>query len=597
MANTLRIKRRASGGAAGAPTTLQCVNAELAFSEVDGVLYYGKGGDATASTSVIAIGVEFGTGVAAFLKTPSSANLATALSDETGTSSVVFSNSPTLVTPNIGTPSAGTLTSCTGLPISSGVSGLGTNVATFLATPSSANLISAITDETGSGSLVFATSPTLVTPTLGVASATTINKVTFTAPATGSTLTIADGKTLTASNTLTFTGTDTSSVAFGAGGTVAYVGSSNAFTGANTFTNATGQTFRQASGNDSIIIQGRAGGVASYAATFTTATLTASRTLTLPDETGTVLTSAAKISAHASTTSSELASVISDETGTGKLVFATSPDFTTGVTTASATFAVFNTNATSVSAFGAATTLSVGAGSGTTTINNDLTVSGNLTVSGTTTTVNSTTLTVSDKNIEIGKVVTPTNTTADGGGITLKGATDKTFNWVNATTAWTSSEHVDLASGKAYYIAGTSVLSGTTLGSGVTGSSLTSVGTIGTGTWQATAVAVLYGGTGATTASGARTNLSAAGTGDSNAFTGANTFTNATGQTFRQASTNDSIIIQGRAGGISSYSATFTTATLTASRTITIPDATGTLLTTGNVCSAIADCTLDGGTF
>jgi hypothetical protein len=108
------------------------------------------------------------------------------------------------------------------------VSGLGTGIATFLATPSSANLAAAITDETGSGPLVFATSPTLTTPTLGVASATSINRVAITAPASSATLTIANGKTLTASNTLTFTGTDSSSVAFGTGGTiqaVAYSGS------------------------------------------------------------------------------------------------------------------------------------------------------------------------------------------------------------------------------------------------------------------------------------------------------------------------------------------------------------------------------------
>lgn len=108
----------------------------------------------------------------------------------------------------------------------------------------------------------------------------------------------------------------------------------------------------------------------------------------------------------------------------------------------------------------------------------DLTVAGNLTVNGTTTTINSTTISVDDKNIELGSVASPSNTTADGGGITLKGATDKTFNWVNSTSAWTSSEHLDLASGKAYYINGTSVLSSTTLGSGVTASSLTSVGTL-----------------------------------------------------------------------------------------------------------------------
>jgi hypothetical protein len=87
----------------------------------------------------------------------------------------------------------------------------------------SAQLATAITDETGTGVVVFSNTPTLVTPVLGVATATSINKVAFTAPATGSTLTIADGKTLTASNTLTFTGTDASSVAFSAGGTVAYV--------------------------------------------------------------------------------------------------------------------------------------------------------------------------------------------------------------------------------------------------------------------------------------------------------------------------------------------------------------------------------------
>lgn len=74
--------------------------------------------------------------------------------------------SPTLITPDLGTPSSGTLTNATGLPISTGVSGLGSNVATFLATPSSANLISAISDETGTGALVFGTSPTIGTPAI-----------------------------------------------------------------------------------------------------------------------------------------------------------------------------------------------------------------------------------------------------------------------------------------------------------------------------------------------------------------------------------------------------------------------------------------------
>lgn len=128
-------------------------------------------------------------------------------------------------------------------------------------TGTSAELATAISDETGTGSLVFNTSPSLTTPNIGAATATTVNNLTITQPATGSTLTIADGKTLTASNTLSFTGTDSSSVAFGTGGTVTYTSN--------------------------------------------------------------------KLSVFSATSSSELAGVISDETGTGALVFGTSPTLTT----------------------------------------------------------------------------------------------------------------------------------------------------------------------------------------------------------------------------------------------------------------------------
>lgn len=99
---------------------------------------------------------------------------------------------------------------------------LTTTGTTSLTLPTSGTVTAQGNTVTGSGSIVLATSPTLVTPTIGVATATTVNKVTLTAPATGSTLTIADGKTATVSNTLTFTGTDSSSVAFSTGGTVAY---------------------------------------------------------------------------------------------------------------------------------------------------------------------------------------------------------------------------------------------------------------------------------------------------------------------------------------------------------------------------------------
>lgn len=94
-------------------------------------------------------------------------NGGTGVTTSTGTGSVVLNTSPTLVTPILGTPTSGTLTNATGLPISTGVAGLGANVATFLATPSSANLAAALTNETGTGSVVLNTSPTLITPVLG----------------------------------------------------------------------------------------------------------------------------------------------------------------------------------------------------------------------------------------------------------------------------------------------------------------------------------------------------------------------------------------------------------------------------------------------
>lgn len=79
----------------------------------------------------------------------------------TGTGNLVYATSPTLVTPNLGTPSTAILTNATGLPVSTGISGLGSGIATFLGTPSSANLATALTDETGTGNAVFSASPTL----------------------------------------------------------------------------------------------------------------------------------------------------------------------------------------------------------------------------------------------------------------------------------------------------------------------------------------------------------------------------------------------------------------------------------------------------
>jgi hypothetical protein len=105
------------------------------------------------------------TGTLAAHAATTSAELRGVISDETGTGSLVFATSPTLVTPILGTPTSGTLTNTTGYTAAN-LAGLGTNVATFLTTPSSANLAAALTDETGSGAVVLGTSPTIASPTI-----------------------------------------------------------------------------------------------------------------------------------------------------------------------------------------------------------------------------------------------------------------------------------------------------------------------------------------------------------------------------------------------------------------------------------------------
>ena len=207
----------------------------------------------------------------------------------------------------------------------------------------------------------------------------------------------------------------------------------------------------------------------------------ADRTITFPDATGTVaLTSDITVTASSTNTLSnksislgsntvtstlaqlntavsdaDVASLAGTETLTNKTL--TSPKINEDVAvTATATELNYVDGVTSAiqTQLDAKAPLAAPAFTGTATAVN-LTISGDLTVNGTTTNINSTSLVVEDKNVVLGDVETPTDTTADGGGITLKGATDKTFNWVDATDSWTSSEHINLASGKTLKFAGT----------------------------------------------------------------------------------------------------------------------------------------------
>jgi hypothetical protein len=398
MANTIRIKRRGSGNA-GAPGSLE--NAELAYNEVDDVLYYGKGTGGAGGTATT---VEAIAGAGAYV----------ALSGaQTITGNKTFSGTTIVATPTANTHAA------TKLYVDQAVSGVSGSIT--------------VAGDSGSSQTVS------LSDTLTISGGTGLSSV------------------ASATDTLTIN-LDSTAVTAGSYG--------NANTVA-TFT---------------VDAQGRLTAAGNTAVSITNAQISNWQEA-VEDTASTMITSASHSGISVAYTD--------NNSSAGTLAFTN-----TGVTSVTGTSNEVNVSGTGTGPWTGAVTIGL---PDDVTIGNTLTVTGDLIVNGNTSTLNTATLVVEDKNIVLANVATPTDTTADGAGISVLGATTKTFNWVDATDAWTSSENLNLLAGKVFEINGTSVLSNTTLGSGILNSSLTSVGTIATGVWNGTTVASAYGGTGTNT--------------------------------------------------------------------------------------------------
>jgi len=467
MANILRIRRRTSG-AAGAPSEIH--NAELAFNEVDDTLYYGEGTNGAG-----------GTGTALAIAGPGA--FTTLTSNQTISGNKTFSGTVIVPTPSGATHAV----------TKAYVDGLVTAVATSFTVAGDSGSSQTITSGidtltisggTGLSSVASATD----TITLNLDN-TSVLPGSYGATNTVSTFTVdAQGRLLAAGN---------SAISITSAAVTNFTEAAQDAAG-ELFTNGThsgiAATYDDANAKINL-------NVADFTITLG-GDLTGSVTVTdLASATLTATVAANSVALGDDTTGNYVASVAA---GTGISVSNTNVEG--GIFTV--------TNAGVVSVAGTANQVAVSGANGNVTfslpndvtIPNNLTVTGDLLVQGNTTTLNTSTLAVEDKNIVIANGST-TDAAADGAGITIKGATDKTLNWIDATDSWTSSENFDLAAGKTYAIDSSSVLSSTTLGATVVNSSLASVGTITTGTWNGSTISISHGGTGATTAAAARTNL------------------------------------------------------------------------------------------
>ena len=351
------------------------------------------------------------------------------------------------------------------------------NLAQF-ATTTSAQLAGIISDETGTGVLVYNISPSLTTPSIGAGGAN------FSGSTSGTSNLKASAIAGTTTITLPAT-TGTLALTTDIGDGTLSITANNGLSGAGTFD-------ANQVGNSSVTLTNTDRGSAQnifkniVVGANTIIANTNSDTFSIAGS-GTVSVSAnptTKVITIAGGAADTLATITARGANTGVSVQFTNTDAATTTETGAVRI---------TGGLGVQGGIQVGAASK---FYSDLVVTGNLTIEGTTTTLNTTDLVVEDKNIILGNVGTPSDTSADGGGITLRGLTNKTIIWDDVNDNWTASEHLNIPTGKSYKINNVALLNATSLGSTVVGSSLTSVGTITSGTWNGTTITANSGGTG-----------------------------------------------------------------------------------------------------